>query len=81
MEFWNHHEFANMTVHEHSAYFLGPTLHYGAKNWWITLGYLHQLPCGQTFDEDNKEFAASGGYVLGQEHEKNYLRLKFGFNF
>lgn len=80
-EFWNHHEFAGLTIHEHSAYFVGPTLHYGGQRWWVTLGYLRQLPFGQTFDQDNKEFAGHDGYVLGEEHEKNYLRLKFGVNF
>ena len=29
---------------EHSAYFLGPTLHYSAERWWATLGWRHQLP-------------------------------------
>src|SRR6266702_1189418 len=24
LEFWNHHEFADATVHKHSAYFVGP---------------------------------------------------------
>ncbi len=44
LEFWNHHEFADATVHEHSAYFVGPTIHYGGERWWATLGFLHQLP-------------------------------------
>jgi hypothetical protein len=26
-EFWKHHEFADATVHEHSAYFVGPRIH------------------------------------------------------
>jgi len=81
LEFWNHHEFANATVHEHSAYFLGPTLHYGGKGWWATLGFLHQLPIGQAFSHENKEFAAHDGYILGGEHEKYYVRLRVGFNF
>ena len=38
LEFWNHHEFADATVHEHSAYFLGPTIHYGGERWWATWG-------------------------------------------
>jgi hypothetical protein len=81
LEFWNHHEFGDLTIHEHSAYFLGPTIHYGGKRWWATLGYLRQLPCGQAFSQENKEFAAHNGYILADEHEKNYLRLKVGFNF
>ncbi len=81
LEFWNHHEFADATIHEHSAYFLGPTLHYGGERWWATIGFLHQLPVGQAFSQENKEFAAHDGYIFGDEHEKYYVRLKVGFNF
>jgi hypothetical protein len=81
LEFWNHHEFADATLHEHSAYFIGPTIHYGGERWWATLGFLHQLPIGQAFSQDNKEFAAHDGYIFGDEHEKYYVRLRVGFNF
>jgi hypothetical protein len=81
LEFWNHHEFADATVHEHSAYFLGPTIHYGGERWWATLGFLHQLPIGQAFSQDNKEFAAHDGYIVGDEHEKYYVRFRVGINF
>jgi hypothetical protein len=81
LEFWNHHEFADATVHEHSAYFIGPTIHYGGERWWATLGFLHQLPIGQAFSHDNKEFAAHDGYIFGDEHEKYYVRFKVGINF
>ena len=81
LEFWNHHEFADATVHEHSAYFLGPTIHYGGERWWATLGFLHQLPIGPAFSHDNKEFAANDGYIFGDEHEKYYVRVRMGINF
>ena len=81
VEFWNHHEFADAVTHEHSAYFIGPTLHYGGKKWWATVGFLHQLPIGSAYSEDNKEFAAHDGYIFGDEHEKYYIRFKVGFNF
>jgi hypothetical protein len=81
LEFWNHHEFADATIHEHSAYFIGPTIHYGGERWWATLGFLRQLPIGQAFSEDNKEFAAHDGYIFGDEHEKYYVRVRIGFNF
>jgi hypothetical protein len=81
LEFWNHHEFADATVHEHSAYFIGPTIHYGGERWWASLGFLHQLPMGQAFSEANKEFADDGNYIFGEEHEKYYVRLKVGINF
>ena len=81
IELWNHHEFADASDHEHSAWFVGPTLHYGAKTWWATLGFLHQLPVGQAFNDDQKEFAEHKGYIFGEEHEKYYIRVKVGFNF
>ena len=81
LEFWNHQEFADATTHEHSAYFLGPTIHYGGQRWWATLGFMHQLPVGQAFTTAREEFAAADGYILGGEHEKYYVRLKVGINF
>ena len=81
LEFWNHHEFANATIHEHSAYFVGPTIHYGGERWWASVGFLRQLPIGQAFSQDNKEFAAHDGYIFGDEHEGYYVRLKVGINF
>src|SRR6266540_3448679 len=81
LEFWNHHEFADATVHENSAYFVGPTIHYEGQRWSATLGFLRQLPIGQAFNHENKEFAAHDGYILGDEHEKYYVRLRVGFDF
>ncbi|PYL47837.1 MAG: hypothetical protein DMF32_10365, partial [Verrucomicrobia bacterium] len=81
LEFWNHHEFADATVHEHSAHFIASTIHYGGERWWASIGFLHQLPIGQAFSHDNQEFAADGGYIFGDEHEEYYVRLKLGFNF
>jgi len=51
------------------------------ERWWATLGFLHQLPIGSAFSQDNKEFAAHDGYIFGDEHEKYYVRLRIGFNF
>ena len=58
--------------HEHSVIFVGPSVHYAAQAWWVTLQYGYQVwgdgvdePSGQTFAEESR-------------HE---IRLKFGFNF
>lgn len=59
---------------EHSAYFLGPTLHYGDKQWWFTATWLPQLK-GKPVDP-----ARSSRLHLG-EHEKTEFRLKVGYNF
>jgi hypothetical protein len=81
LEFWNHYEFADATVLEHVAYFIGPTIHYGGERWWASLGFLRQLPIGQAISRDNEQFAAHDGYIFGEEHEKYYARLKVGINF
>ncbi len=60
---------------------MGPTLHYGGKSWWATLGVLHQLPIGQAYNKDQEQFAEYKGYIFGEEHEKWYVRMKVGFNF
>ncbi len=81
LEFLNHHEFADATVHQHSAYFVGPTIHYEGQRWFATLWFLRQLPVGQAFSLENKEFAAHDSYILGDEHEKYYVPLRVGFDF
>ncbi len=81
LEFRNHHQFADGTVHEDSAYFTGPTIHYAGERWWATFGFLYQLPIGQAFSYESKEFAAHDGYIFGDEHEKYYVRLRVGLDF
>jgi hypothetical protein len=48
---------------------------------FATVGFLHQLPIGEAFSQDNKEFATHDGYLFGDEHEKYYVRVRIGFNF
>ena len=63
-------EFGN---HEHTVVFAGPSLHYGAERWWVTLSYGYQIH-GTGIDEpaDGKTFA---------EEVRNEIRLKVGLNF
>lgn len=66
---------------QYSAFF-GPTLHYGDKDWWLTVSYLKQL-------RGNPPYARSVGPVVGgvdedlhlDENEKHELRLKLGLEF
>jgi len=51
------------------------------QRWSATLGFLRQLPIGQAFSHENKEFAVHNNYILGDEHEKYYVRLRVGFDF
>jgi hypothetical protein len=68
-----HTEFEPWQLHSwtHYAGFVGPTLHYGAKQWWFTATWLRQFT-GWPVSEH--------GLTL-DEHEKNEFRLKVGFNF
>lgn len=57
---------------EHYALFLGPTIHYGGKKWWVTATYLPQL-------YGSPHQPGSGLHL--DEHEKREVRLKIGYNF
>lgn len=62
--------------------FLGPTLHYADKGWWVTTTWLRQL-------RGNPTYASSAGPTIGgvntrlhlDENEKNELRVKVGYEF
>lgn len=72
-DFRYHSEYPDVKKREHYAYFLGPTIHYGAKEWWFTFTYLPQI-----------QGAPSEGIPGGKhymEHEKQETRLKVGYNF
>jgi hypothetical protein len=56
---------------EYYAYFAGPNLHYGGKDWWFTLTYLPQI-----YGEPNED-----GRLHLAEHEEREYRLKLGYNF
>ena len=82
LEFRNHQEFdafrlANM---EHSAYFLGPNIHYGGKNLWATATVLFQLPTARGLNEEQRDVIVHGK-IYGDEHESMELSLKVGFPF
>ena len=69
-----HSEYTNMTYREHWALFAGPTLHYGDEKWWATLTWLPQIKGWPT------DPARSSTLHL-DEHERNEIRLKIGYNF
>lgn len=81
LEYRYHSEYPNsgtytlqLSKREHSAHFLGPTLHYGDKNWWFTATWLPQLG-GRPLDR-----SVSNRLHL-DEHERAEYRLKVGYNF
>lgn len=81
LEFRNHMEFVDMNLadQEHSAYFLGPNIHYGGQKWWFTFTALPQIagwPRYLGVGQDGQQITSSYAH-LGQ-HEKVEFRFKFG---
>lgn len=62
--------------------YLGPSIHYAEKKWWLTATYLRQVRGDPTYG--NSVGAVTGGVTSNlhlDENEKNEFRLKFGYNF
>lgn len=68
-------EYETEVGQERWSWFAGPSLHYGARSWWITATWIKQLEGGgEGFDEQEK------GLHLIEKTENEY-KLKVGFNF
>jgi hypothetical protein len=83
-EFRNHMEWTDMNLadQEHSAYFLGPSLHYGSQTFWAQFTILPQIwgwPRDLGDGPDGNDISSSYAH-LGQ-HEKMEIRFKFGIPF
>ena len=62
------------TQHQNGNYF-GPSVHYAAKSWWVTLGAVFQISGGGSVNAlvvDGKNW---------DEHEKAHVGLIFGYEF
>jgi hypothetical protein len=80
----NHMEFIDMNLadQEHSAYFLGPNVHYGDQKWWIQFTVLPQIwgwPRDLGLGKDGTEISSPNNH-LGQ-HENLEVRAKFALVF
>lgn len=64
----------------YAASFLGPSVHYAARNWWITATFLTQIANAKAYNDDSRADII-GGRFYGEHHERNELRLKVGFEF
>lgn len=71
LEARNHREYPDYDEEEHSAWFLGPNLHYGSSRWWATLTVLPQI-FGDPDTDDGLQL---------EEHERVEVRLIAGVNF
>ena len=84
LEFRNHNEFEGWTLshgmQEHTAFFLGPNIHYGGERWFFTLSVLRQIGAIAFNDEQKSEM--KGGLLFGDEHTRwDGIRLKVGYTF
>jgi hypothetical protein len=84
LEFRNHNEFRglslNRTDQDHTAFFLGPNIHYATTSWFFTFSALRQLGAFAYTDDQQQQIA--NGKLYGDEHTTwDGLRLKVGFPF
>ncbi|MGC8697972.1 MAG: DUF6662 family protein [Halothiobacillus sp.] len=61
---------------DHWDFFAGPSIHYGAKNWWFTLTWAKQW----AGSSEQVGFNNRTDLHLA-DHERNEVRLKVGYNF
>jgi hypothetical protein len=84
LEFRNHNEFQGIslarTKQDHTAFFLGPNVHYANEHFFATLSVLRQLGAFAYTDEQKAE--VQNGLLYGDEHTTwDGIRLKLGFPF
>ena len=60
--------------------FIGPSVHYASRKWWITATFLKQLANAKAYS-DEASADIIGGRFYGEHHERNELRVKVGFEF
>lgn len=74
----NHNEYGNFVHHEHSVYWVGPSLHLAGQHGWATLGWLHQVAGHPGYDEDGRDI---GRHLFLRSHERDEVTLKYGIPF
>jgi hypothetical protein len=77
-----HNEFTGYFFNnpEHTAFFLGPVIHYGGKNFWATVAWRHQLPISSAYSDDQRE-VTHRGRIYGDEHARDEIMFRFGIPF
>ncbi|MBX9965685.1 MAG: hypothetical protein K2Y35_21680 [Burkholderiales bacterium] len=65
---------------EFAAHFLGPTLHYADKRWWVTLSWLPQLSGAKGYTADAAENVIDGRFYK-ESFARNEFRIRAGFSF
>ena len=64
----------------YSTNFIGPSIHYADKSWWVTATWLRQMGNASGYTDSARDDII-GGRLYGEHHERNELRVKVGFNF
>lgn len=81
-EFVNEREYNSYRFRNQSngAYYFGPTVHYGGKDFFVTATFLEQLPWAKAHS-DTVPGALVGGRTFDNDFEKYRVRIKAGFYF
>jgi hypothetical protein len=84
IEFRNHREYAGYSLQhtdqDHTAYFLGPNIHYADERWYATLAVLRQLSAIGFTDDQKAQMLH--GLLYGDEHTTwDGIRLIVGRSF
>jgi hypothetical protein len=84
LEFRNHNEYGAYTLahsaQDHTAFFLGPNIHYAREGWFVTLAILRQV--GAIAYTDEQKAQIYHGLLYGDEHTTwDGIRLKVGIPF
>jgi len=81
-ELYNEREFNsyNFTRESNSGYYLGPTVHYAGKNFFVTANYDQQMPWASQH-VDTVPGGIVGGRIVDNDFEKHRVRLKVGWYF
>jgi len=81
-EFVNEHEYNSYLFknQSNSGYYVGPAIHYGGRNFFITATFLEQLPWAKAHS-DTVAGSLIGGRVFDNDFERYRLRVKAGYYF
>lgn len=86
VELLNEREWAGLNPFRHTqrtnvAWYMGPTVHYGGQDFFVTLTTLAQLTMAHDFAGTGADSAVVGGITNADDFENLRVRLKAGFYF
>lgn len=81
-EIFNEREFNsyNFTRESNSGYYLGPTVHYAGRNFFVTANYAQQMPWASRH-VDTVPGGIVDGRIVDNDFERHRVRVKFGWYF